>query len=549
MLQRSAFLITQLRLRRAAPGPRAKPIGHRSRAAMSRSGRTPTSLALATQAMSARRRGRLGQRRFGLLSWDGTLLTSLRLNSPMPIWRALCAKQSRSTNGCRCSHGQLPPSLTLPKPSELVLSPAASAIARKVQVPLATAGQSVLAVAALVAQGRANVSLPYGQTRPLSLFSVTVAASGDRKTSADMEALSPIRSFEKSLRDKHETENEAWSVAHAAWTAERRKIENKKNLSLESRKDELRNLGAEPAPPLHPFMTSPDPTVEGLAKAWPSAHASLGIFSAEGGQFIGGHGMNQENRLKTAATLSSLWDGHTLKRVRAGEAVSILPGRRLSIHLMVQPDAATEFLTDPVLRDQGLLSRMLVAAPDSIAGTRFYREPRAEDTEDVKAYNAQLLSLLEASLPLVPGRENELDPPALMMTGAAIESWRAFYDDTERKSGPGGELQGIVDVAAKAAEHAARIAGILTIIEDRHATEISGSTMNDAITLVGWYVKEASRLQSACRTDPKLLRAQQLLEWIRDQCSGEVSFRNVLHRGPNPLRTKAVAEEAFEDPD
>lgn len=63
-----------------------------------------------------------------------------------------------------------------------VLSSAAAAIARKVQVPEAIAAQSVLAVAALACQAHADVMLPYGQKRPLSLDFVTIAASGARKT-------------------------------------------------------------------------------------------------------------------------------------------------------------------------------------------------------------------------------------------------------------------------------------------------------------------------------------------------------------------------------
>src|SRR5215211_588334 len=52
--------------------------------------------------------------------------------------------------------------------------PCGAAISRKVQVPEAIAAQSVLAVAALASQAHADVMLPYGQTRPLSLFLVTV---------------------------------------------------------------------------------------------------------------------------------------------------------------------------------------------------------------------------------------------------------------------------------------------------------------------------------------------------------------------------------------
>ena len=71
--------------------------------------------------------------------------------------------------------------------------------------------------------------------------------------------------------------------------------------------------------------------------------------------------MAQENRLRTAAGFSALWDGTQITRIRAVDGVSVLKGRRLAMHLMVQPEAATAFLSDPVLRDQGsLLSRILV---------------------------------------------------------------------------------------------------------------------------------------------------------------------------------------------
>ena len=47
------------------------------------------------------------------------------------------------------------------------------------------------------------------------------------------------------------------------------------------------------------------------------------------GQFVGGHGMSPDHRLKTASALSELWDGRPIKRVRAGDGVTILNGRRL----------------------------------------------------------------------------------------------------------------------------------------------------------------------------------------------------------------------------
>jgi hypothetical protein len=254
--------------------------------------------------------------------------------------------------------------------------------------------------------------------------------------------------------------------------------------------------------------------------------------------------MSADHRLKTAATYSAIWDGQPLKRVRAGDGVTVLHGRRLSMHLMVQHEAAAQFLADPLLRDQGLLSRMLVAAPDSIAGRRLYREPAPEDDDIIRAYGARLLSILEAPWPLEEGSQNELDCRVLKIAPEAVVAWRSFHDHVEVQCGPGNELAPIQDFAAKAAEHAARIAGVLTIVEDIGATEIGVGATVSAIRLTDWYIVEALRLQRAARTDPRLLRARQLLDWIIERGEGLINFRDVIRLGPGQTRTKAAAEEA-----
>lgn len=447
--------------------------------------------------------------------------------------------------------GPLPLFPELPGPEEYpvralgpVMSDAASSIAYKVQVPVAIAAQAVLAAASLAAQAHADVRLPYGQVRPLSLYFVTIAGSGDRKTTADNEALWPIKTREKALKEQHELDLADWKIAHAVWAAERKRIEADKKLDQASRKLELEALGEEPATPLHPFLIAPDPTIEGLVKAWVCAPASLGLFSAEGGQFVGGHGMSPDHRLKTAAALSTIWDGQPIKRLRAADGVTILVGRRLALHLLIQPDAAARFLGDPVLRDQGLLSRVLVAAPASIAGSRLYREPHAAADTAIRTFGARILSLLEARWALAEGKRNELEPRILLIGGTAEAAWREFYNHVERQCGAGGELSGIHDFAAKAAEQAARIAGVLTLVDGDAATEITHETMANAIALMDWYVGEAQRLQRAARTDPRLVRARQLLDWLQTQ-EAEVDFRKILRLGPAATRTKQEADDAM----
>ncbi len=148
-----------------------------------------------------------------------------------------------------------------------VLSQAVVAITSKVQVPPAIAAQSVLATASLAAQAHADVVMPYGQSRPLSLYFATVAGSGDRKSTADNEALWPVRKHERFLKEEHDRLYQDWVISSAAWGAEKRKIEGDRKLDFPTRKLALGALGPEAPPPLFPLLTAPDPTVEGLAKA------------------------------------------------------------------------------------------------------------------------------------------------------------------------------------------------------------------------------------------------------------------------------------------
>jgi hypothetical protein len=426
-----------------------------------------------------------------------------------------------------------------------LLGNAANAIASKIRVPTAIAAQSVLAVASLAAQAKADVRLPYGQTRPLSLYLITVAGSGDRKSSADNEALWPIRKREKMLRETYTAEYSEWKVKNAAHNAQRRKIENDTKLTLSARELELRALGSEPIPPMHPILTAPDPTIEGLAKIWSNAPASLGLFSAEAGQFVGGHGMSADHKLKTAAALSELWDGKGMRRLRAGDGLSILDGRRLATHLMLQPEAAATFLGDGLLKDQGFLSRVLIAAPESLSGTRLYRETKPEDEFAIRAYGARILSILESDWPLAEGQRCELNPPVLTLSDEAAKHWCEYFDHIEKQSGIGGDLDAIRDFAAKAAEQAARIAGVMTIISNPDASEIGVTEMLNAIVLTDWHVAECLRLANANQIDKRLVKASRLFEWMKSQPDAVISLRHILQYGPSAVRSKQKAEEVL----
>jgi uncharacterized protein DUF3987 len=155
-----------------------------------------------------------------------------------------------------------------------------------------------------------------------------------------------------------------------AWEKARDEAVKRGNGNRATIKAALDGLGSAPLSPLEPLMTCPEPTFEGLCKLFAVEQPSLGIFATEGGQFVGGHGMSDDAKLRTAAGLSKLWDDGETRRVRSGDGAIMLRGRRLTVHLMAQPDVARMMLNDRLLAVQGLLSRLLITAPDSAAGLR-----------------------------------------------------------------------------------------------------------------------------------------------------------------------------------
>jgi hypothetical protein len=427
------------------------------------------------------------------------------------------------------------------------LAEGAAAVARQTQAAPSIAGNAVLAVACLVGQALADVVMPIGRgkARPLSLYFVTVAESGDRKTSADDEALRPVRQHERELKTIYEGDLASWRVEHRAWTGHVRSLDGKRNLPLAERARLIKEAGDEPRAPLHPALTTPDLTIQGLARKWLTLPAALGLFSSEGGQMTGGYGFSPDQRLATASELSRLWESGTLQRLRVtDDALVDLHGRRLAVHLMIQPDVALPFLGDRLLRNQGFLSRLLVGAPPSLAGSRMIEEAEADDLE-IEAVLARYSALITKVLDAWPKRLDEVKPRRLALDPEARALWAQFHNHVESEQGAGRSLAEAREIANKIAEQALRIAGVLTIAADSQASFIGLDRMSNGVELATWYLDEAVRLGAPAQVDPSLQRARLMLEWLHRSGRKEISTREALQFGPGRLRQKALIEAAF----
>lgn len=423
---------------------------------------------------------------------------------------------------------------------------AVEAVQGMTQAPVAIPAQSALAVASLAVQGFANVETLGGQ-RPLSLYALTIAQSGQRKSSCDAPLMEALREFEKQQATAQRGEMESWRNAQSIWKSERDRIlgekKSRKAKGLDCVRAELDALGPEPVAPPAPDRVVTEPTVEGLTRLFAQGHPSLGIFSDEGGQFLGGYAMNKDNRQKTLAALNDLWQGNPIRRTRQGDGSITLYGRRLAMHLMVQPRVAHSLLADPMATDTGFLPRFLICEPPSTIGTRLHGNTRRDDAA-LSRFGALLRAILSTTHPMDPDTR-ELTPRLLGLSQEARELLIVFSDTIEMQQAPGGELASFTSFASKAAEQAARIAGVLTLWGNVNAPEVTPQAMEWGIELAQFYLHEAVRLGNAATVSEEIERAEALREWLLNKWPyAEITLREVVQRASGALRESPKARAA-----
>lgn len=401
-----------------------------------------------------------------------------------------------------------------------ILGPAVERMAEVIGVPQALAAQSVLAASALATQGHAGLQLD-GRNYPLSLYLITVAASGDRKTAADRCALLPARQWEREQWQRYREQLARYRAAQRQ--AQRIKPgdpEPANGMSLE-------------AEPSAPRLITTDPTIEALIKGLCHDLPSMGLFCDEGGQFLGSSTMSRDNRLKAVTTLSSLWDGSPIDRARsmAGESLRAYD-RRLSLHLMLQPYLAMQLLSDPLLQGQGILGRCLMTWPTSLAGQRSYQAVDLSKDAVLKRYHHRLSALFYQPWSLTSDGALQLSP--LTLSPLARRRWIDLHDAIEAQLGEFGELASVRPSGAKAADNLLRVAGILAVVEEGSVVEVDH--IQRASALVGYYLTEIQRLteqEPVCRVKEE---ADRLLRWLQVKDWKRFSIRELNRNGPRFAR-------------
>jgi len=130
----------------------------------------------------------------------------------------------------------------------------------------------------------------------------------------------------------------------------------------------------------------------------------------------------------------------------------------------------------------------------------------------------------------------------LLLSAAARQLWIEFADSVERQLGPRGDLEPISGFAAKLPEHAARIAGVLTMFEDPEAVQVEATALESGIALSRHYAQAALRLHGQSQLNADLLDAELLLQWAQLKSDrGFISLPDIVQTGPNRIRETTTA--------
>ena len=432
-----------------------------------------------------------------------------------------------------------------------LLRAAVAEVAGFVKAPPALVAASALAAVSLAVQAHTDVQRAEGLAGPSGLFLMTIADSGERKSTADNFFTEALRQYETEQAEAAKPIIAAYRADLEAWEAKRQGLKDKlRQLAKEGKptheiEQTLRSLQAEePEKPRIPRLLYQDVTPESLAHNLATGWPSGGVLSAEGGAVLGAHGMQKETALRSLALLNTLWDGGTLRVDRKTSEGFTVEGARLTMGIQAQESALRDFIakTGTLARGTGFFARFLFAWPESTQGTRAFTEP-PRNRPALTAFHYRVSVILHQEVALDRGG---LAPSMLMLSHEAKALWVTFHDAIEEELGSGGELEYLRDVGSKAADNVARLAALFHVFEGRTGA-IAEDCIESARQIVAWHLNEARRFLGALTAPPELADAVRLDRWLTGYCRREgcpsVSTRIIRQYGP--LRDGAAMDAAI----
>lgn len=429
-------------------------------------------------------------------------------------------------------------------------------VASYVKAPIALIATAALGAIAAALQSLVDVKRDESLIGPCSLFFLSIAPSGERKSTVDKFFNKPLRDYQRDELEKARPLIEQAKAEIDAWEAKRGGVieairaASKSGKPTDQLEEKLRQHEAQkPSMPRIPDLLRGDDTPESLAydlaHRWPAG----AVISSEAGVILGSAAMGKDKAMRNLAFINVLWDGgeHSIRR-KTSESFTV-QGARLTLSLQVQEETLLEFFkqTGALARGTGFLARFLSTWPDSTQGQRIYTRP-PDEWPALNEFNRRLRELLDKPPLLRP--DGTLEPTLLPLAPDAKAAWIDYHDTIESDLGPGGKFACISDIASKSADNAARLAALFHVFKHGPNGQIGVDSFTCARQVALWHLNEALRFFGSQSIAPELSTAKSLEDWLVAYCKTngitKVAKRIIQQYGPYGLRKKDALASSLE---
>ena len=417
-------------------------------------------------------------------------------------------------------------------------------------------------VSAMTYSCHGNINVESHGVKPVSAIMITLAESGERKSTVDKMIIQPILDMEKKIMAECDSAQLEYESEMELWLSEK---ENNKKCYFKAkargdsdvdywRKKYIESNKSKPKIQNNTRLILDDTTIEGLNDSFANGSYSIYLTSNEGGTITKGKLFN------SFAFLNKYWDGQPINVERKSSRSYSITNVRLSISLMIQREVllnSTEKNID-MLKSSGFLARTFICEPKSTQGLRLKPDTTYTNStvtsrklEDTAAYQ-ELLERLRVLIDEAHNRhKNNEEKIILRPTVSAQKIWDQQYNYIEFQLNPGGVYFHYKDIASRYMEKVSRIAAVLQYFTTNQS-EIDDNTMMLAIKLVDYYTMQYINLFKCEIELPAAIKnAEILYRWLSEKplvypYNGLVKKNDIRKFGPNCIRDKFKLNEAID---
>lgn len=415
-----------------------------------------------------------------------------------------------------------------------------------IQAPLPLILFSALTAISVSIQGLFDVRKPNGQYVPVSLMLLTIANSGERKSTAENIFLAPVREVQEEYGVAYQSKINEWGTKCKIWEAKNKailrsigKLMLSGKCAQESELLLFEHGDSRPDKPKQFKILYDDSTPEALFLGLHQNLPTAGLISSEGGGVLNGRALNDLPKQ------NSIWSGDSITVDRRTTESYELNGARLTVSIMAQESAFRDYIKrlGEKSRGSGLWARYLVCYPMSTQGSRLIKNGTAS-WEHCSAFSDRLKVIVRQNAALLDSTVNH-QRQTVQFSPEASERWLDIFNAIESAINKGGRFEGFGDHASKLADNISRVAALFHLFEGFDG-DVSLQTLEFAVELCLWCSDEFKRIFAIPKQEE--IDAVQLNIWFdryRSKGLDYVYKNDVLQRGPNKLREKERLDRAL----